>query len=105
MPSEEVIKAYARQVFSASGEEAIEWALATIDCESGYNPLAYNEKTGCWGLFQFKPGTFFANAQRLEITNPDLYDWSQQIEVAQYMYSIGQKGQWDDFNYNTCTDL
>lgn len=63
-------------------------------CESKGNPKAINKISGASGLFQFMPRTFAANAARVGIKNQDIWNPSQQIEVAAFMFSIGQAVQW-----------
>jgi len=48
----------------------------------------------CKGLFQFMPSTFYANAKRAGLENPDIWSADDQTNVAAYMQSIGQQGQW-----------
>lgn len=94
-PTEEQIKGYIKQVFAKSGSEAVDWGLRVAKCESGYNPFAYNEKSGTWGIYQFKIGTFLANSERAGIENANINNWIQQVETAHFMFSIGQKTAWE----------
>lgn len=57
-------------------------------CESGLNPRAYNRYSGASGLFQFMPGTFYGHGGH------DIWDPSDQSEVAAKMFAQGQSGQW-----------
>ena len=63
------------------------------ECESHFNPGAANP-SGASGLFQFMPSTFRANATRVGINNPDIWNYDHQAHTAAYMFSIGQAGQW-----------
>lgn len=85
---------YIRQVFSKSGQEAVNWGIRVAECESGYNPEAANA-SGAYGILQFKPATFYANAKRAGIKNANLSNWIQQIEVAYYMFTNNQQWQWE----------
>jgi hypothetical protein len=63
----------------------------TMWCEStGINHKTTYHK----GYFQFLPSTFSANAARIGIKNPDVFNPGQQVRVAAYMFSKGQAGQW-----------
>ena len=67
--------------------------LRVARCESGFNLNAHNP-SGATGLFQFMPGTFSGNAARIGLANPNIYSAEDQAQVAAYMFSIGQSGQW-----------
>jgi soluble lytic murein transglycosylase-like protein len=67
--------------------------IRVMYCESGGRTNAYNP-SGASGLMQFMPGTFSANANRVGISNPDIWNGYHQIEVAAYMFANGQAGQW-----------
>lgn len=68
--------------------------IRVMYCESGGRSNAYNRSGPYIGLFQFLTSTFNANARRIGIANPNIWDPYQQINVAAYMFSIGQSGQW-----------
>ena len=68
--------------------------IRVMYCESGGRSNAYNKSGPYIGLFQFLSSTFNANARRAGIANPSVWDPYQQINVAAYMFSIGQAGQW-----------
>jgi hypothetical protein len=68
--------------------------IRVMYCESGGRSGAYNKSGPYIGLFQFLSSTFNANARRVGIANPNVWDPYQQISVAAYMFSIGQSGQW-----------
>lgn len=100
MPHKEQVRQTIIAEFKEVGSEGVEWGLNVAQCESGYQPYISNHTNGkAKGLFQFMVGTFYANAARAGIENPDIWNWRQQVKVAKYMYSIGQKGQWE------CTGL
>ena len=62
-------------------------------CESRYNPSAYNA-SGASGLFQFMPRTWAANSVRAGYGGASAFDPVASANVAAYMFSIGQAGQW-----------
>jgi len=70
-----------------------EQVIRIMYCESGGRSNAYNS-SGASGLFQFMPRTFQANASRIGITNPDIWNPWQQIDTATYMFANGQAWQW-----------
>lgn len=95
-PKSEIIPQNIRLAFKDLGQEGINWGLRIAQCESGFNPYNVNRTDGqAKGLYQFKIGTFMANAKRIRIKNPDIWNWAQQIKVARYMFSIGQQRQWE----------
>ena len=66
-------------------------------CESNLVPTAWNKSDpngGSKGILQFNFSTFSHYADILNIKNKDIWSISQQIQVAAYMQSIGQLGQW-----------
>ena len=60
-------------------------------CESGGTN---HRNTYYKGPFQFLTSTFYANAKRAGIENADVLDARQQVQVASYMFGIGQAKQW-----------
>jgi peptidoglycan hydrolase CwlO-like protein len=56
-------------------------------CESGLNPRAQSS-SGASGLFQFMPGTFYGNGGH------DIWDSTDQSNVAAKMFSQGRSGDW-----------
>ena len=60
-------------------------------CESGGTN---HRNTYYKGPFQFLASTFYANAKRVGIENADVLDARQQVQVASYMFGIGQASQW-----------
>lgn len=76
------------------------WILRVAKCESGYRVNAQNLHYYAGGghpsgVLQFLPQTFYANAARVGIANPNLWDYRQQAQVAAWMFSIGQWTQWE----------
>jgi SLT domain-containing protein len=61
-------------------------------CESGGRSNAVNGVYS--GLFQFHPNTFQANANRIGLTNADIWNPYHQIQVAAWMFANGQAWQW-----------
>lgn len=72
--------------------------LRVAKCESGYQQYAVNKKetpgNSPTGVFQFKPQTFYGNAKKIGLVNPDILSPDDQAHVASYMFSIGQSIQW-----------
>ncbi|MFN2519752.1 MAG: G5 domain-containing protein [Candidatus Limnocylindria bacterium] len=68
--------------------------LRVAYCESGYNPNAYNGILGASGLFQIIPGTWAANSVRAGYGGASVFDPVANANVAAYMFSVGQAGQW-----------
>jgi predicted transcriptional regulator len=66
--------------------------IRVMYCESGGRSNAVNGIHK--GLFQFNPNTFRANANRVGITNQNIWDPYQQITVATWMFANGQAWQW-----------
>ncbi len=86
---------YWSPVYGVSTERMIGLAM----CESSLRPEAINPSYYAGGgnpsgIFQFLPGTFYANAARAGVANPDIWNVNQQAQVAAYMISIGQARQW-----------
>ena len=72
-------------------------ASSTINCESGFNPSAFNHSDpygGSKGIAQFLQGTFDNYSSQLGIENADIWDPYQQLEVMSYMWSLKQEKQW-----------
>ena len=68
-----------------------EQLIRVMMCESGGTN---HRNTFYKGPFQFLSSTFYANAKKLDIINPDILDARQQVLVASYMFGIGQAKQW-----------
>jgi hypothetical protein len=63
-------------------------------CESRYNPLAYNARSGASGLFQFIPTTWAANSVRAGYGGASVFDPVANASTAAYMFRNGQAWQW-----------
>jgi len=77
-----------------------EWMLRVARCESGLSVSALNKNYYAGGgnpsgIFQFLPQTFYANAARVGIADPNLWDFRQQAQVAAWMFAHGQSKQWE----------
>ncbi len=68
--------------------------LRVARCESGYNPNAYNARSGASGLFQFIPSTWAANSVRAGYGGVSVFDAVASANTAAYMFARGQAGQW-----------
>ncbi|MDQ6747329.1 MAG: transglycosylase SLT domain-containing protein [Candidatus Dormibacteraeota bacterium] len=62
--------------------------VRVANCESSLNPRAYDAVSGASGLFQFMPGTFYGNGGH------DIWDATDQSNVAARMFSQGHAGDW-----------
>ena len=65
-----------------------DWMVKIARCESGLNPRAYNPRGPYIGLFQFLESTFRANG------GTNIYDPSDQANIAAKMLAHGQAHQW-----------
>jgi Transglycosylase SLT domain len=68
--------------------------IRIMKCESGGNPNAVGGGTYI-GLFQFLPSTFNSYKAKAGLPNGNVYNGSDQIHVATYMFANGQAGQWE----------
>jgi Transglycosylase SLT domain len=67
--------------------------IRIMKCESGGNPTIVG--AGLYiGLFQFLPSTFNAYKIKAGLPNGNIYNGSDQIHVATYMFANGQASQW-----------
>lgn len=66
---------------------------AVLNCESGFDPFAYNPKDpgGSYGIAQFGTSTFYHFAPQIGIKNPDVWNPEQEIDTMAYMFSLGEK--------------
>ncbi len=64
------------------------WLLGVAQCESGLNPTDVNRSSGASGLFQFMPATFYGHG------GTDIWDPTQQANIAAKMFSIGESSEW-----------
>ena len=90
-PSE--IQAIIRAAAAKYGVDA-DTLLRVAYCESGFNPNAYNSILGASGLFQIIPGTWAANSVRAGYGGANVFDPVANANVAAWMFSRGQSGQW-----------
>lgn len=67
--------------------------IRIMKCESSGNPSAVGSGTYI-GLFQFLPSTFNAFKIKAGLPNGEIYNGSDQIHVATYMFANGQANQW-----------
>lgn len=67
---------------------------ATLVCESGLNPKAHNPNDPSFGIAQFLKPTFYHYARILGITDPDIWDVDQQLQIMAYLFSTGEAKQW-----------
>ena len=66
-------------------------------CESSLKETALNKADphgGSKGILQFQQKTFDYYSDQIGIDNPDIWNKEQQIQVASYMFSIGEQNQW-----------
>lgn len=68
--------------------------LRVARCESGYNPNAYNARSGASGLFQFLASTWAANSVRAGYGGVSVFDAVANANTAAYMFARGQARQW-----------
>lgn len=69
----------------------------TLKCESKLNPQMWNKADpngGSKGIAQFQPATFARYSKLAGVTDANVWDASDSIEVAAYMFSKGQQHQW-----------
>ncbi len=71
-----------------------ETLLRVAYCESRYDPNAYNGILGASGLFQIIPGTWRANSVAAGYGGASVWDPVANANVAAWMFSRGQAGQW-----------
>jgi resuscitation-promoting factor RpfB len=86
------IEAIIRDAAAAHGADA-DQLVRVAYCESRFNPGAYNA-SGASGLFQFLPSTWAANSVRAGFGGASVWDPVASANVAAYMFSLGQSGQW-----------
>ncbi|MDP9252565.1 MAG: G5 domain-containing protein [Chloroflexota bacterium] len=63
-------------------------------CESHYNPLIVNARSGAAGLFQFMPATWLANSVRAGYAGASVFDPVASANTAAFMFRNGQAWQW-----------
>jgi Transglycosylase-like domain len=73
--------------------------IGVMYCESGGNPSITDPSGTYIGLFQFLPQTFNSYKIRSGLPNGSIYNGSDQIHVATYMFANGMEGQWPVCQY------
>jgi hypothetical protein len=87
------IESVIRSAAAAWGAEPNQ-LLRVAWCESRYNPLAYNARSGAAGLFQFMPATWAANSVRAGYAGASVFDPVASANTAAFMFRNGQAWQW-----------
>jgi soluble lytic murein transglycosylase-like protein len=80
-----------KQIIWAAGQKynvSYSWLLSVAECESGLDPTAVNRSSGASGLFQFMPATFYGHG------GTDIWNPTQQADIAAKMFSIGESSEW-----------
>ena len=65
-----------------------DWLASTCRCESGFDPQAYNPRTGDSGLMQFNPNTYAWWG------GTDIWDGHEQAEIAAAAFARGDASHW-----------
>lgn len=91
---EPVIKTYALQ-YNAD----IPSMLYVANCESGFNPNAWNKSDpngGSKGIFQYQTATFYNNIRSVlpASASADIWNAEQQIELTAFLFSKGKMTLW-----------
>lgn len=70
-----------------------DWLAATVACESGFRPDAYNHRTGDCGLAQFNPATWdeFCGYRNL---SADIWDGHANADMAAWGFANGYAHRW-----------
>lgn len=92
-PAPADIETVIRAAAGAWGADASQ-LLRVAWCESRYNPLAVNARSGAAGLFQFMPRTWAANSARAGYAGASVFDPVASANTAAYMFRNGQAWQW-----------
>ncbi len=80
-----------KQIIWAAGQRynvSYTWLLSVAECESGLDPTDVNRSSGASGLFQFMPATFYGHG------GTDIWNPTQQADIAAKMFSIGESSEW-----------
>jgi len=78
------------RAFSPYGPNAVAWGLRVANCESGFNPRAYNPAGPYYGLFQFLMPTFKATPYG----SGDIYDPVANANAAAWKWANGGASSW-----------
>lgn len=70
-----------------------DWLADVARCESGFDPSAYNAKTGDSGLMQFQPSTFDTFCQMSGMYG-DLWNGHDSAEIAAWAFANGYADHW-----------
>lgn len=92
-PVPAAIESVIRSAAAAWGADPTQ-LLRVAWCESRYNPLAYNARSGAAGLFQFMPATWAANSVRAGYAGASVFDPVASANTAAFMFRNGQAWQW-----------
>jgi hypothetical protein len=65
-----------------------DWLASTCACESGFDPAAYNPRTGDSGLMQFNASTYAWWG------GTDIWDGHEQAEIAARAFARGDHTHW-----------
>lgn len=71
--------------------------MRVMSKESGGDPYNDNKLSGCIGLMQFMPSTFYANAKIIGLKNANIRNPYHQIKIASFMWSINQQNAWTTY--------
>lgn len=92
---DEMIAIYAsRRGLSA---EKTSLMVKVIDCESDFNPNAYNPhdpNSGSRGIAQFQNGTFKHFSKEAGLKDPDVWNPAHSLDVMAYMFSKNLEKHW-----------
>ena len=90
--------AYVHELCNIHGCDGF-WILKILECESDLNPTASNRGVYL-GIAQFHPNTFYANAARKGVENPNVWNSYQQIYTMIRMITEDQGAwHWSCVNY------
>jgi transglycosylase-like protein with SLT domain len=78
------------KAFAPYGPGAVSWGLRVAQCESGFNPRAYNPAGPYMGLFQFLMSTFRATPSG----SGDIYDPVANANAAAWKFANGGASAW-----------
>lgn len=84
-------------LYGVSGETMTK----VLDCESSFNPGAYNATDGhggSRGIAQFQTTTFDTFAVKAGLIDPNVWSAEDSIHVMAYMFSIDKATAWSCYN-------